>query len=246
MATEVGQVNDQLAMLSEQVLPHGLRLFYANVADLREQDINARSMTKQAMDQLILNVKRVGALESVPLCARVGEHIEIISGHHRVRAARDAGIQAILILLYENLDASRLKAKQLAHNSITGVDDPELVKRIWDGILDVQARFEAFIDPRVFNDLPEVVAFKPVDIDLDRYGKRVTILFLTTQQADLDAALALLGKADHDEVLLANMQHYEQWMQALRRVQKELDIKAVPTAIAQMAQIVLEYFDNAA
>lgn len=245
MAQQVGPINDQLAALSSQILPPGLILYYANVDDLREQDVNARSMTQRAMDQLTENVKAVGALESLPLCAKVDGRIEIISGHHRVRAARAADVRTILVMLYEEIDHSRLRAKQLAHNSISGQDDPGLLKRIWDEIDDVTARFEAFIDPRVFDDLPEVVKFKPVDVDFDSYAKRVTFVFLASQAEDIDAAAqAVMATLEHDKIYLASAEHYDLWMQALRKTQLDLDIQAAPTAVAEMARIVLEYLND--
>ena len=191
----VDEINATLASLSAQIFPEGLRLLYVGIDEVREQDLNAQSMNKKMFDQLVENVKQTQALESVPLCVKQDGLIFMISGHHRLRAVRAAGLTHILILLYDELPPSRVKSKQLAHNSIMGKSDPELVKRIFEQIGDVQAKFEAYIDPRVFNAIPAPVHFKPVDVNLWNTAKTVLIVFLPTQKLDFDAAVEALADA---------------------------------------------------
>jgi|WetSurMetagenome_2_1015567.scaffolds.fasta_scaffold106429_2 hypothetical protein len=244
MASEVrskDEVNKTLAELSQQLFPPGLELRYVEVDELREQDVNPRSMPQAMMEQLTRNVQEAGTLESVPLCVQAGGAIQIISGHHRIRAARAAGVKLILVLLYLELAPSRVRAKQLAHNTIAGQDDPELVKRVWSQITDIQARFEAFVDPRIFDDIPKPVRFKPVDVDLQRYAKQVLVLFLSTQASDFQVAVdAIMNKLEVDQIYLASAESYEGWKDALQKVRKDLDIVAVPTAIAEMARLALK------
>ena len=237
---EVDRINADLATLSHQIYGPALCLAYMHVDALHEQDMNARSMTQQTMAQLTVNIQDAGVMESVPLCVQVGEEIQIISGHHRVRAARAAGLTYIVVLLYRELDQSRVKAKQLAHNSITGTDNPELIRRIWEDIRDVQARFEAYIDPRLFDDIPKAVSFKPVDVDLHKNTKRYLLLFLSTQAEDFDAAIEQLTRGcQPDAIYLAHMDAFDAWQAAFAKTQEKLDIKSVPTAVAEMARIVL-------
>jgi hypothetical protein len=237
---DVEQINARLAEISPLVLPPGLRLYYALVDELDEQDVNPRSMPQQMFDQLVENVQGVGALESMPLCVRVGDRIQIISGHHRVRAARAAGVDGVLLLLYEELSPSRVRSKQLAHNTIAGQDDPQLVERVWNEIAEVQARFEAFVDPRLFDAVPAPVRFKQVDVDLAAACKVVLIAFLPIQKADFEAAVeAILPKGEIDAVYLADRESYDAWRAALQRVRQQMDVVAIPTAIAQMARLAL-------
>jgi hypothetical protein len=241
------EINERLILLSRQILPEGLTLYYAEVDDIDEQEVNPRSMPQKMFNQLVDNVKGVGALESVPLCVRVGKRIQMVSGHHRLRAARAAGIKYILILLYEELSVSRIKSKQLAHNTITGQDDPELVKRVWDEITDIQAQFEAYVDPRVLNTVPEPVSFKQVDVDMGTLSKTILVIFLASQKIDFDLAVnRILPKAELDEVYLAQREVYDGWREALQRVRSDLDIVSIPTALAQMARLACERLDELA
>ena len=85
----------------EIIYDMGTELYIAKVqlADLKEQDINARIMKNEMQDQLTTNIKNRGQLESLPLIALMGEKLEIISGHHRVKSAREAGLKEIIVIL---------------------------------------------------------------------------------------------------------------------------------------------------
>lgn len=241
---DVDQINERLAEISLLIFPDGLRLYYADVDELREQNVNPRSMPQKMFEQLTENIQGAETLESAPLCVRVGDGIDIISGHHRVRAARAAGVKHILVFLYEELSCSRIKSKQLAHNTISGQDDAELVARVWQEITDIQARFEAFVDPRLFKDVPEPVKFTQVDVDLVGTSRTVVIAFLPIQMTDFDAAVeAIVPKAEADAAYIADREIYEGWRQALHRVRNDMDVVAIPTAIAEMARLALEALD---
>lgn len=244
MAEEMGRVDEveaALELISRELLPGDLRLVYLHVDELREQDVNPRSMPQKMFNQLVENIQEAGVLESVPLCVYTEGVYHIISGHHRVRAARAAGVSRVLALVYDDLPAGRVHSKQLAHNTISGVDDPELVQRLWLQIDDVKARLEAFVDPRSFKAIPEPVRYRPVDVDMAAVARKVLIVFLSTQATDFDAAVqAILPNVELDAVYLAGLESYEGWKAALQRVREELEIAAIPTAIAEMARLALQ------
>ena len=81
----------------EKIADMGAGLIIAKVPAecIREQDINARIMKNEMQRQLTDNIRKRGQLESLPLCALTqdGNRIEIISGHHRIRSGKDAGMQ---------------------------------------------------------------------------------------------------------------------------------------------------------
>jgi hypothetical protein len=248
MATKVrgrDEINEHLAELGAELgLQEGLSLYLAEVDELTEQDRNARSMSMDMFSQLVENVKSTGGLESVPLCVRTERGIEIISGHHRVRAARAAGVTRLVVLLYASLSRARIASKQLAHNSIAGQDDPEMLKRIFESIDDIAARFEAFLDPKLFDDIPEPVTFRPPDVDIERLAKGVTFLFLSSQLADFKEAVDRLGIDESvDTVYLAQREVYDGWTEALQRVREDLQVRSIPTAIAEMARLAVEALD---
>jgi hypothetical protein len=241
------EVNEQLASLSKLILPDYMRLAYVHIESLREQEVNARSMSKAMFSQLIDNIANSGSLESVPLCAEIDGVIWIVSGHHRVRAARAAEQTYILVYVASGLTWDQVKAKQLAHNSIEGKDDPELVKQIFEQIQDVQSRFEAFIDAKLFDAAPRPVSFTQVDVDFKKTSRAVLLLFLPIQWADMETALQnILPSAEFDDALLCGFEEWQPWSDALKRVRQEVNITAIPTAIAVMAQLATERLDQLA
>src|SRR3990167_3081838 len=105
------------------VLGNGMEVWRVGVDDLQEQDKNARTMSPQAFQRLVANIKNGDRLESLPFCVlRPNGDIEIVSGHHRTRAARAAGLNEVPVLIdtTTTLTRSQIVAKQLAHNSISG------------------------------------------------------------------------------------------------------------------------------
>lgn len=244
---DVATINSLLALISRSIYPGYLTLMYVDVNEVIEQDLNAQSMPKPMFDQLVSNMQATGAPESIPLLVRTERGLEIISGHHRFRAARKAQIKQMLALVYASLSRARIHAKQLAHNSIAGSSDPEMVRRIWERIDDVQARFEAFIDPRLFDSIPPPVSFKPVDVDMLNVAKTVLVVFLPSQKLDFDAALEqILPKTEVDAVYIAHRDIYDGWIAALKRVRADLEIVNVPTALVEMARLAQERLDELA
>lgn len=235
------EINERLVEISPLILPEGLALYYAALDELNEQDVNARSMPQQMFNQLVENVQAVKGLESVPLCVRVKDRIEIISGHHRVRAVREAGVSHILVMLYGGLSTSRIKSKQLAHNTIAGQDDPELIARIWEEITEVQARFEAYVDPRLLTETAKPASFKQVDVDFGALSKMILIAFLPIQHMDFEAAVeAIMPKSEVDQIYLADRKIYDAWREAFQQVRDDMDIVALPTALAAMARLAVK------
>jgi hypothetical protein len=149
-------------------LGSGLVIRSLPVAALREQDKNARYMTKEMMERLTATVRRDQRLESLPFCAETKRGVEIVSGHHRVRAATAAGQTNVWCIVdTTGLTPDQIKAKQLAHNSIAGIDDEAVLAQIYGEIADSESRLEAFLD-RKFDipPLPESITgagdFDPV------------------------------------------------------------------------------------
>ena len=133
-------------------LGKGLWIARSHIDKIREQTLNARVMTKDMMERLAKNIKTHGNLESLPYCALVKKpklHVEVISGHHRIRASRMANMLEIHYLLdTNNLTRDDIVARQLAHNSIQGFDDKEMLKKLFSNIKDSDIQLEAFIHPK--------------------------------------------------------------------------------------------------
>lgn len=239
----VEQINAQLDTTNALIFGEDskLKLVYVDFDKVREQDINANVMPTGMFNALVANIKKNKALESIPLCAtREGSDvIEIVSGHHRIRAAKQAGIRGGIVLLYQGLSLSELRAKQLAHNSIAGTSDPEIVRELFAQIDELDSRIESFIDPNTFDELPKAVAFEMVDIDPMKDAKVVSVVFLPTQLRDFGNAVELLAEAP-DEVYMAHRDMFEGFKSAVQEVRGELEIVSYPTALAAMSRLALE------
>lgn len=139
----------------EIIYDMGTELYIAKVqlADLKEQDINARIMKNEMQDQLTTNIKNRGQLESLPLIALMGEKLEIISGHHRVKSAREAGLKEIIVILDKSgLTRSKAASKQLAHNAISGFDDESTLREIVKLMDNVDDMMESYIGKEILEE----------------------------------------------------------------------------------------------
>jgi hypothetical protein len=241
------EVNESLDQLNPVLFGKGSRLSlaYVNYNDLREQDLNANSMTGDMFNQLVQNIKNNKNLESLPLCAtRPGsDQLEIVSGHHRIKAARSAGIEYGLVLLYKDLTNDEIRAKQLSHNSIAGSSDPQIIAQIFAEITDMANKLEAYIDPAIVGDIPDPVSVSAIDIDPMDGSKVATFVFLSTQ-ADIFEKLAKKIPANSDMIYLGHKDAFEKFRTAVSRVRGELGVKAMPTAIAHMGEITLAYIEE--
>ena len=220
----------------------GLWFCMVDISLLKEQDINARLMKDNMFKQLTANIKKRGQLESVPFCCLQGETIEIISGHHRVKASKMAGLKEIPILLdVSGLTRSQIAAKQLAHNSIEGFDDNDTLKEITKIITDVDDMLEAFmqnefIEPQ--EDLPSLIHIKS-DLDF----KQISLVFLDNEIEDFNKFLRNLDQ-NPQEVWVGDVRSFDEFCASLKRTQKVQDVKNVSAGISSMAKICNRYFDE--
>lgn len=70
----------------------------------------------------------------------------MLSGNHRVKAAVAAGIDFMVVEAY--MPPDRRAAIQLSHNELTGEDDPEILRTIYEHIQDVGMRLYSGLDDR--------------------------------------------------------------------------------------------------
>lgn len=209
-----------------------------------EQELNARVMNSEMFMKLADNIANRGALESLPLCAITNKGLELISGHHRVRAARKANINEIWVLVdVSGLSRDRLRSKQLAHNSLQGKDNDDLLRQIYESIGDAEARLEAYIN---FDELKETdFSEKIEDTELEiQETKTISLVFLPLQSALFNKALKELKDLETDEAKVATIKEYDKLIKTMEQVGTKMKIQSVPNILAKMSEIVLEYIDT--
>lgn len=179
----------------EIIYDMGTELYIAKVqlAELKEQDINARIMKNEMQDQLTANIKNRGELESLPLIALMGEKLEIISGHHRVKSAREAGLKEIIVILDKSgLTRSKAASKQLAHNAISGFDDESTLREIVKLMDNVDDMMESYIGKEILEEPLE--QFDKLNTPAVQFDfKTIAFAFLPNQIRDLDALMKNLN-----------------------------------------------------
>jgi hypothetical protein len=213
------------------------------LADVREQDINARVMKTEMFKQLVDNIKKRGQLESLPLCA-LTDKIEIISGHHRVRAAREAGMNEIIIILdVSGLNRSQVAAKQLAHNAISGFDDQDTLKEIAKLISDVDDMLESFIGKDVLGEpMAELEKLLAPKVEFD--WKNITFSFLPHQVNDLQKLISTLELSDPEFVGVASLDAHASFIDALVKYQKFANVKNIGSAIHAMIRATEQIYED--
>lgn len=86
---------------------------------LKPYEANARVHPKEQIAKLIDSIKNYGW--TIPVLARSDG--EVIAGHGRIIAAREAGIQEVPVIIADHLDEDQRRAYRLADNRLTEMAD---------------------------------------------------------------------------------------------------------------------------
>lgn len=240
MVEELRQELDRLNQLLAGFTPY--RLGVAAPEDMRPADVNAHFMSKRVYDQLVANVKRDGNLSTLPFCWHDDEgRIHILSGHHRVDAARDAGVPALLYLFTDaQLSADERTAIQISHNSLVGEDDLAILKRQWESIASLDARLYSGLDDERFRSFDPISlgAFNEKDIRFET----IELLFLPAEIERIQEIVAKLGKSRRVR-FVGLVDQYDALAEALMRLKDASTIFNSATAFLLMAEAADRYAD---
>ena len=224
-------------------LENGLFIWRVHVDLLREQDKNARVMSPYKFERLVANIKEDKKLESLPLVMKKQERneFEIISGHHRIRASRDAGIQEVYVLAYEDeLTPDQVRSKQLAHNSLSGIDDEQVLREIYMGIEDLEARMATGL--KTLEDELNVGTISVDEISVDMDYEILNIVFLPMEKAKFEDAISMIEKKAG--VLVEKLDSFESFKEAIRATGFAEDIRNISCILGKMAEIIIEHYGN--
>lgn len=244
---EATRKNEVIRVTYDVVADMGSGLVIAKVklADFREQDINARIMKTEMQKQLTDNIKKRGQLESLPFCALINNRIEIISGHHRIRSAKDSGVlsEIFAILDTTGLRRSQVAAKQLAHNAISGFDDQSTLKEIAKMIDDVDDMLESYIGKDIIGEpMAELEKLLSPKVEFD--WKNVIFTFLPHQVRDFDQLLKVLSSLSPDVLGVADISQHEKFIETITKYQQFANVKNTGAAIHAMVKATEMLFDN--
>ena len=223
----------------------GLVIAKVKLTDFREQDINARIMKTEMQKQLTDNIKKRGQLESLPFCALIDNRIEIISGHHRIRSAKDSQVltEIFVILDTTGLRRSQVAAKQLAHNAISGFDDQSTLKEIAKLIDDVDDMLESYIGKEIIGEpMAELEKLLSPKVEFD--WKNITFTFLPHQVKDLEKLLSVLQSVEPDFLGVADISQHEEFIETITKYQQFANVKNTGAAIYAMVKATESLFED--
>ncbi len=220
--------------------PISRRYVEGSPLDLVLLDVNARFMTYEQFKRLCDNVRRDGCLTSTPLVWNDNGRRVVLSGNHRVKAAREVGLQSIGWLeIDQPLPRQRQVALQLSHNAIEGQDDPAVLKDLFNELEDLSEREYAGLDDKTLELLESVDVGTLNDAALD-YAT-VQVVFLPHELDDAKAALqAAVDLAKHDERWLAARPQHDAMLDALETARGAADVGNTATALG----IILRVFNQ--
>lgn len=210
-----------------------------SLIDLVEK--NAHFMAQDTFRQLIANIKRDGQLTSVPFLVEhnTGRYT-VISGNHRVQAAKMAGIiKATFIVVHEDdITKDEILAIQLSHNSIVGQDDPEILKELLEEITDIAMKEYAHISNEILD------AVKDVDYVIDMPNNEivpVTLMFVDTNKLKFDElmeTLDTLTPRELENTTLVNIETLKKLNDITAKVGQKYKIKSQALAICKMVELI--------
>lgn len=229
-----------------------LALWKVHVDEIKEQDINAQVMPPEMLERLTDTVKREGRLEQLPFCVmrRSGEapnvrtHFELISGHHRLRAARSAGMTELFILADErDLSRSKVVAKQLAHNRIGGESDKQILARLYDEMKAVDDVLESYVKPQDFDDIRQLEPSNIANMSILIDWRQLSLVFLPKNIAKLEKIDEWAKKVPREsqEVGVVPAEMFERFRDAVLAIGRAENVRALGTVMGKILDICDEY-----
>lgn len=224
-----------------------LYIRWVDVTTLREQDINAQVMQPRHFERLTGNIRKRGALESLPYCHQPGGEgpVEVISGHHRSRAARSAGINRIpAIIDTRKMRRSEVIAKQIAHNELHGNPDKDVLAQLVSMIDNVDDLIATGLDE---DQLPTV---EPDDTKLaiphgEFDWRAATLMFLPHQMEDFKDAITAIASGT-DVVGVASAEQFDEFASAVYAFGRCKDVRNFTTMVALLTDIARREIEQAA
>jgi hypothetical protein len=233
------EIREALKLLNEKLgeqFPYRLEL--VSPGELKLLEKNARYMKAEQFQALVENVQKDGNLSSLPLCYREQDgKLRVLSGNHRVMAARQAGVGSVLVMVAaDEKDMDERLAIQLSHNAIAGQDDLVVLKELWESIKDVQAKVYAGLDSDTLKAL-QGIQFAAITEQRLRY-KLTSFLFLPEEIESLDQLLKETAAAfAGDVVYLAHLQTFDAFFELITRIKKRCQIKNSAAAFLKLMEL---------
>ncbi|MGA2976365.1 MAG: ParB/RepB/Spo0J family partition protein [Spirochaetia bacterium] len=237
------EISEQIKALNEELKKANLpELALVSPGECKPADMNARYMTQDTMDALVSNLKKDGRLESVPLVFRSPKGaIEIISGHHRIEAAKKAGIEKVLVMVTRVRSKDEAIAKQLSHNAIVGKDDQFTLQKLFDMIGEVDLKMYAGLGDTLKDIGIESLSYTP------KMFSEFTIFMTEEEVEHYDEIAKRLEEAafrPNTHVRVVRLEDENRFRDLMAKVKTRENIKSNAVAFNRLVGIVEEWLNS--
>lgn len=202
-----------------------IRIETVGIEDIRLLKKNARHMNAETMGILKKNIETDGALTSLPFCVKREGFYEVISGNHRVEAAKAVGIKKISCLVVDEREVSKddITRIQLSHNSLSGEDDKTILAELYASIGDIDVRSLTGLDDSMFNEKDfDIATLCPKGL---KTGV-VNLLFMEGEADDFNESIQYLeALCKNSETYIAKYSEFDTFLQNMGYLKEKLNIK---------------------
>ena len=231
------EVAASLDQLNQKLLASSLRIGMVPIGQCDLLEKNARFMRADQYRRLVENVRRDGQLTSVPFAIKRGARYLILSGNHRVQAAKDAGLAEVILLYTEQeLTHDQQLAIQLSHNAIVGQDDLAILRELYNEIANVAMKEYSGLDDAALGQM-EPPKLTPLSED-DLKARVVSIIFLPEEVERAERVFdELLKQAMGERTWVNRFADYDRFLDALAAVKQRAGVKNTATAFGLLLDI---------
>lgn len=234
MEPNITNINDSLA-------PAGLSIEIISANQVEFTPNNARYMRQETFQNLVNNIKRDGAITSLPYGIRTPDgKFLVLSGNHRLKAAIKAGLETFPVIInHKPLTKGEQIAIQLSHNAIAGEDDLRILKDLYDQIADVDLKYYSGLTDDDFN------AFKPVDLEsltsVSPPFYTLSLIFFPAEAENVAGQLKRAGEAAKNfSAYAATLAEYDRLLDAPDKAERAYNVINTSTAF----QVILNLFER--
>lgn len=223
-------------------------------------DVNARYMRHEVFQRLVENVKADGdLLGNTPFAWALHDDstqqlkpdadgnpvYEVLSGNHRVKAARQAGLPEITLEVTDDyLPPDRRKAIQLSHNALVGEDDPAVLKTLYTEIGDVQLKIYSGLDDATLKVMDNVSIAALGEANLDFQTVSMTFLPDELDQINTVWEAAKKEAAGSKGVWLTRMADYDKALDAIEAACMAAGVRNTATALLIVLEVFSRHIDD--